>query len=141
MTRWIKKYSGWLPAILLLGYLGFNQIAALAAGGVHEGFQAYDRMVFDTAVAEGDTIVLDAYASWCPTCRNQSITLTKAATSDEFEDVVFLQIDYDTQEGALQKFAIERQSTIIVMQGGEEKARMVAVTDEDKLLDAIRQGL
>lgn len=91
-------------------------------------FPAYSDQVFETAQSDGAAIVVDVHASWCSTCRAQRRALEALIEDPRFANIVFLEIDYDTQKGLMRSFGASQRSTLIAFRGGDEIARLVGDT-------------
>ncbi|NCQ22675.1 MAG: thioredoxin family protein [Sphingomonadales bacterium] len=101
----------------------------------------YDPATFARAQQDGETILVDVNATWCPTCKAQAPILDDMRDDPEMGDVVFMKLDFDTQKGFLEEHRIPRQSTIVVFQGEQETARSIAETDPERLRSAIIAGV
>jgi thioredoxin 1 len=119
-----------LAGLFLLAFAGSPAFAAA------ESIQ-YSPEAFAEAQAAGNTIVVDVYADWCPTCRAQKPILDELKTEAALEEVLFVTVDYDREKDFLRAHRIPRQSTILVFQGEEEVARSIAETDRDRLRTTI----
>lgn len=101
----------------------------------------YEAATFAQAQEDGQTILVDVNATWCPTCKAQAPILDDLRDEPQMGDVVFMKLDFDTEKGFLEEHRIPRQSTIVVFQGEQETARSIAETDPDKLRSAILAGV
>ena len=101
----------------------------------------YDSATFARAQANGQTILVDVNATWCPTCKAQAPTLDAMRSDPKMGDVVFMKLDFDTEKGFLKEHRIPRQSTIVVFRGEQETARTIAETDPESLRAAIIAGV
>jgi thioredoxin 1 len=96
----------------------------------------------EAAMAEGKIVVLDFWASWCPTCAAQERVLTalRAENPAYEQNIVFFIVDWDEYgKGDLSKMLkIPRRSTLVALKGTQELGRIVAGTakaDIKALLD------
>ena len=106
-------------AVALLGH------AALAAS---QG--AYTQATFDAARNAGKPILVAVHAPWCPVCKKQGPIIDKLAATPDFKDLVILIVDYDSQKDVVSAMGVQKQSTLIVLHGKDERGRSVGVTDE-----------
>jgi thiol:disulfide interchange protein len=83
--------------------------------------QAFDQAKFDAALADGNTVFLDFYATWCPTCRANEPLVDGAF--DGSTDVVGFRVDYDTETELKKQYNVRLQSTYLVVRGTDELAR------------------
>lgn len=111
---------------------------ALAAGGT-----PYSPGLVDRLLAEGRTVFVDFYTSWCSTCRAQgrAIEALRAANPAYDAAIAFVDVDWDrfASSDLARRLAIPRRSTLVALKGNRELGRLVAVTDRaaiGALLDA-----
>jgi len=121
------KLRSLITATLLLG------CAALA--------QALDVKPY-TAVALAEAqkaerpVALHFHADWCPTCRAQDQAM-QSLKSETALDLTVLVANYDTEKDLKRRFNVRAQSTIVVLRGQKESARLVG----DSSLASIRSAL
>ena len=91
-------------------------------------FPAYSAEAFETAQSDDAAIVVDIHASWCSTCRAQRRALEALIDDPRFANIVFLEIDYDTEKEIMRAFGASQRSTLIAFRGADEVARLVGDT-------------
>jgi len=101
----------------------------------------YTQQEFDTLLAEGKTIVVHIHADWCGTCKAQDVQINAAINSPEFKDVVFFEVDYDSQRKHVKFFNGKLQSTIIIFKAGKEIDRTIAERDPSELQAFLKKSL
>ena len=128
---------------LLIAAIGAIVIGAmqLNAQSTAAGWQAYDEAEFMMAQNKGKTIVVDVYADWCPTCRAQAPILDELRQERASGDVLFVKVNFDHEKDFLRAHRIPRQSTILVFNGTQETARVIAETDRSRLRRAVLDAL
>ena len=86
---------------------------------------------FRTEVAEGGTILVDFFATWCPPCKALSPIVEEIAK--ENENIKVLKINVDEE----QKLAIENNvmnvPTLIVIKDGKEIKRSIGLIDKKEI--------
>jgi thioredoxin 1 len=114
---------------LILAVLAFSTWAGALDG--------YEPRSFEEALASGRPIVVHVYAGWCPVCRAQKPVLEALAKDKAFEGVKFVAVDFDKDKEFLRAHRVPTQSVILAFKNGQEVARILGITDADK----IRAGL
>ena len=122
----------WKIIALLIFYIA---LPASAAG------KFYTQQEFDTLLAEGKTLVVHIHADWCGTCKAQDVQINAAMNSPAFKDVVFFEVDYDTQRKHVKFFNGKLQSTIIIFKAGKEIDRVIAERDASELQAFLKKSL
>ena len=113
--------------------LGFLASAALTAvAGAATVFAAervrFDRAAFEAALAAGGPVLIDVYASWCPTCRRQEAIVLDLVADPKYAGFKIFVIDYDTEKDLMRAFGAQQRSTLIAFKNGVEVGRIVGDT-------------
>src|SRR5262245_22370328 len=90
---------------------------ALSPPAVAAEWKLFDAAAFGQAQEEGNSILVDVFAAWCPTCRAQNPILVQLTREPKFKDMVVFKIDFDTQKDDLRALNAQSQSTLIVYKG------------------------
>jgi len=94
-----------------------------------------------TAAQKADKpVALHFHADWCPTCRAQ----TKALQSLQAEpglQLTVLVVNYDTEKDLKRRFKVNAQSTLVVLRGQQEWARLVGDTSASSIRSALQSAL
>ena len=96
-------------------------------------FTNFSKEAFAAAQKTGKPILVDVWASWCPTCKAQGPVLGSLLAKPENKDVVMFRVNFDTQLDVLKAFKVQNQSTLIMFKGANETARSVGDTDPDSI--------
>jgi thioredoxin 1 len=81
-------------------------------------------------------IALHFHADWCPTCRAQD-KVVQALKAEKGLDLTILTVNYDTEKDLKRRFKVNSQSSLVVLRGQKETARLVG----DATMDGIRGAL
>lgn len=128
-----------MPAVRALLVLALISVANLAQADSR--FEAFTTERFQALQAEGKIIVVDVWAPWCPTCRNQAPKLEALLAEPAFAEFAGLKLHWDDQRELAKQLGAPRQSTVFVFKGSEQRAMSVAETDLDRLREVYRTGL
>lgn len=89
----------------------------------------------------GEFVLVDVFATWCPTCAQQQKVLKQFREEHPLARVHMLQVDFDDQKEWVTHFKAPRQSTLILFKGEERLWFSVAQTDKDKIFAALNEAL
>ncbi|GAB2566250.1 thioredoxin family protein [Dyella jejuensis] len=103
--------------------------------------QPFTTAALKAAQAAGQPVLVDAYASWCPTCRKQAPTIDAMAKDPAFAKLLILRLDYDNQTAEKRALGIVTQSTLIAYDGSKETGRSVGVTDPGQIRKLAQSAL
>ncbi|RUL63946.1 thioredoxin [Dyella dinghuensis] len=115
--------------------LAFTSVALAAP------IQPFSTAALKAAQAAGEPVLVDAYASWCPTCRKQAPTIDAMAKDPAFAKLVILRLDYDNQTAEKSALGITQQSTLIAYHGAKEVGRTVGITDPEQIKSLAQSAL
>ena len=80
-------------------------------------------------------VLIDFYATWCGPCKILSPIVEEVAK--ENENVKFVKIDIDKAEDIVMQYQVMSIPTLVLIQKGEEKDRVVGILDKNQILDFI----
>jgi len=95
--------------------------------------------IFESAKANGRTIVINSYETWCGTCNIQVKILNQA--EKEFKDIIFFSYEQSKNRDIAKKLAIDFWTTIVVYKGNDEIVRIIGQTDKKTIYSAIKKGI
>jgi thioredoxin 1 len=111
--------------IITLAAVGIAMPASFARAAMTE----FTMEAFKAAQKAGKPILIDVWASWCPTCKAQGPILKSLLADPKNKDMVMLRVNFDTQTDVLQALNVQSQSTLIVFKGAKETGRSVGDTE------------
>jgi len=100
----------------------------------------YTAEALAAADKEGQPVALHFHADWCPTCRAQDKVL-QSLKAEKGLDLTILTANYDTEKDLKRRFKINSQSTLVVLKGQKEVARLVGDTSTDGIRGALKAAL
>ncbi len=80
-------------------------------------------------------VIIDFYATWCGPCKKLFPIVEE--TAKENENVKFVKIDIDNTEDIALEYQVKSIPTLLLIQNGEEKKRIVGIVDKNQILDFI----
>jgi len=95
----------------------------------------FSQETFEQLQKDNASILIDVYATWCPTCRKQGKVIKKYLKQNPESDLVVLKVNYDEQKPWVKYFKAPRQSTLVMYKGDKMLARSIAQTNEKKLFN------
>lgn len=94
---------------------------------------------FDNAKANGKTIVINSYESWCGTCITQIKILNQA--KKDFKDIIFMSFEQKKSKEIAKELNIKHRTTIVVYKGKNEVSRLIGQTSKQIIYSAIEEGI
>ena len=80
-------------------------------------------------------VIIDFYATWCGPCKKLFPIVEE--TAKENENVKFVKIDIDKTDDIALQYQVMSIPTLVLIQNGEEKDRIVGIVDKNQILDFI----
>lgn len=90
--------------------------------------------------ADGALILIDVYATWCPTCARQQEVLEKYVAEHPDVDLNVLVVDFDQDREHVRALRAPRQSTLLLFRGEQQFWYSVAETRKDIIFEAINRA-
>lgn len=117
----------------LLRSLAVALALGLAAFAAAAGELPFDKAKFDAALAQGKPVIVDFWASWCPTCKQQKPIVRELLQQKKLQPVTFFVADFDAEEALKKRLGVTMQSTFVVFKGGKEVARATGQTQKAEI--------
>ena len=95
---------------------------------------------FDAAVAEKKVSLIDFWAPGCGPCRMTGPQV-EAAAEELDGKASFFKVNVDDNPGLARQFGVMSIPTLIVLQDGEEAARMVGARNREDIKAAVEEWL
>ena len=101
----------------------------------------FDQVTFAALQTADKPVLIDVYADWCPTCKQQAPIVSELMARPEFKDFTVLMVNFDTQKDVRRALRVSEQSTFIVYRGKQEMARSTGDTRRDSIAATLRKAL
>ena len=103
--------------------------------------EAWNTQAFREKLREtGQTVVVDFYTDWCPSCRTLSVLLEQIAREWEGKPVCFGKVNGEEEPALAREYEIRSVPTVIVLRDGVPVARSVGAIGKSKLNGMILAG-
>lgn len=96
---------------------------------------------FEALQAAGEVVLIDVFATWCPTCKKQQEVLTRFRTDNPDADFHILVVDFDKDKEWVSHFRAPRQSTLLLYVGDKQYWYSVAETRYEVIADEINKAI
>ena len=113
---------------------------AVAMSALGAETKSYDQVTFEQLQAANKPILIDVYADWCPTCKQQAPIVSDLMARPEFKDYTVLKVNFDTQKDVRRTLRVAEQSTLIVYRGRKEVARTIGDTSKESIAATLRKA-
>jgi len=106
---------------------------AACMGSTDHTTSPLDQAEFERAVAAGGPVVLDFYADWCPTCKQQQPIVRQLMSEPRFKEVKLFVANFDQDKAIKKRLGVSAQSTFVAFKGGQEVARSTGQTTREAI--------
>ena len=124
-----------IRSVLVAVGLCIAAVAALAAE------VPFDKAKFDAALAQGQPVIVDIAASWCPTCKAQKPIVQSLMSEKKMQPVTLFLADFDTEKALKKQLGVTMQSTFVVFKGGKEVGRSTGQTQKEAIAELFDKAL
>lgn len=115
-------------------------LTGLAAWAHALDVKPYSTAALADAQKADKPVAVHFHADWCPTCRAQEKVL-QTLKAEPGLDITVLVANYDTEKDLKRRFNVRAQSTLVVLRGQQERARVVGDTTATGIRDALKSAL
>jgi len=82
--------------------------------------EPYTQERFDELQAAGEVVLVDVFATWCPTCKKQQAAISAYFEANPDQKIHVLVVDFDDNKDLVSQFRAPRQSTLILYKNNEQ---------------------
>lgn len=90
--------------------------------------ERFSQQRFETLQAAGEVVLVDVWATWCPTCKRQREILQSYRDANPDKAFHILEVDFDDDKQWVRHFRAPRQSTLLLYVGDKQYWFSVAET-------------
>ncbi len=94
---------------------------------------------FNALLAEGKTVLVDFFATWCGPCKMLAPVLEEVAP--DYPDVEFVKVDVDEEPDLARRYGVSVIPTLFVIKNGEVTANTKGYMGADELHAFVDGGL
>ncbi len=127
-----------LGAIVALSPLGGRIYMNLRpADPLLQGWEAYEPRAFAELMRGPEPILVEIYASWCPTCLAQQKAFRALSSRGQLPHIRYVRVDFDRDRDFVERYRAEGTGLLIFFDEGREIARaagLVVPEDIDRFL-------
>lgn len=119
---------------------GFMLVLFLAAPGHALEAEQFSEQRFAALQADNALVLVDIFATWCPTCARQHEILADYQAEHPEVDLHILTVNYDDDRASVRRFRAPRQSTLLLFKGEQQHWFSVAETRPEVIFEEINRA-
>lgn len=120
-----------LIAILLWGNLIYMNLRP--SDPILPGWEEYSTARFETLMRRGEPMLVEVYASWCPTCLLQHKALETLHEQGRGPKVRAIRVDFERDADFIQAFGFRHTGTMVLFKNGQEVTRRAGLVTPEKI--------
>jgi len=97
------------------------------------GWEEYEPTRFEELMARNEPVMVEIYASWCPTCLLQHRALETLHEQGKDPEIRAIRVDFDRDEAFINQHGFRSTGTIVIFQGGYQRMRASGLVTADKI--------
>lgn len=103
--------------------------------------ESFTQERFEALQAAGEVVLIDVFATWCPTCKKQQEALTQFRAKNPDAEFHILVVDFDKDKDWVRHFRAPRQSTLLLYVGDKQYWYSVAETRYEVIAEEINKAI
>jgi len=127
-----------MRALLAALFLIVSTVAPSWAAGLEK--EPFSPERFAALQADGELVLVDIFATWCPVCAEQQKVLAAYREANPGVRLHILEVDFDRHKEWVRQFRAPRQSTLILFRGKEQRWYAVAETRREAIFAALNDA-
>ena len=99
------------------------------------GWEDYESVAFAGYQEQGEVMLVNIYASWCPTCKAQHDAFLDLEKQGKRPSIRAIRLDYDKNEAFRERYDIHATGYLIIFKGNKPIARQAGLTTAKDIED------
>jgi len=135
-----KLFSRILVALILIVGGAILYMNLRPADPIETGWQVYDQAHFDQLIHGDKPVLVEIYASWCPTCLRQQKVFKELAESGKAPAIPAIRVDFDHEKAFVRQHNYEGTGILAIFRDGHEVARAGGLVTADAILSFLKKN-
>ncbi len=130
---WASVGISGLIVIALLSNLIYMNLRS--SDPILPGWEEYDAEKFEARMARGEPILIEIYASWCPTCLLQHRAFETLNEEGRTPTIRAIRVDFDRDEEFRKSLGINYTGALLLFNNGKRVTEVAGLITADQLAD------
>ena len=133
---WLKKVwaqIGFVGLIVIMLWGNLIYMNLRPSDPILPGWEEYSTPRFEELMSRGEPLLVEVYASWCPTCLLQHKALETLHEEGRGPKIRAIRVDFDRDEDFRRAFGFNHTGTMVLFNQGRETARQSGLVTPDKI--------
>ena len=99
------------------------------------GWEEFSADNFNRYQAAGEPVLIEIYASWCPTCKAQHEAFEDLEAMGQRPAIRAIRVDFDDHEEFRKSLGIYYTGALLIYQNGQQVAQAAGLVEPDRIRD------
>lgn len=132
-------FSG-LIILVLAGFLAYMNLRT--ADPILPGWEDYEQSRFEDLMQRSEPVLVEIYASWCPTCLLQHKAFETLHEENRAPMIRAIRVDFDRDQAFIHANGFQSTGLLVLFKNGKEVARASGLVTPEKILNFLdAQGI
>ena len=136
MKKTLKKVWGAVGVTGLIIAAIYGELIYMnlrSADPILPGWEEYDEARFNSLMASDEPVLVEIYASWCPTCLLQHRALETLHHEGRGPKIRAIRVDFDRDTRFVEERGIRHTGTMVIYKHGQQRARASGLVTPEKI--------
>jgi len=97
------------------------------------GWEEYTPARFEELMAKKELVLVEIYASWCPTCLLQHKAFETLVNEGNFPPIRAIRVDYDRDTDFIAQYRMQGTGLLVLFKNGQEVSRAAGLVTSEKI--------